>query len=67
MWRLPYTVIRNIIILPGILKKMQRMVRVEKCNEEECYVYANHIVDLMQKKGHIRTVGFGMENLTKKC
>lgn len=65
MWRLPYTVIRNIFILPGILKKMERMA-ADNIKEEECYVYANYIVDLMQSSGHIRTLGFGMENLPKE-
>lgn len=65
MWRLPYTIIRNIFILPGIIKKMQRMAAEER-SEEECYAYANYIVDLMQGTGHVRTVGFGMENLPKE-
>lgn len=66
MWRMPYTIIRNIFILPGIIKKMKRMVTLEACNEEECYAYAKHIVSIMQRTGHTRTEGFGMENLPKE-
>lgn len=66
MWRLPYTIIRNIFVLPGIIKKMQYLVKPEIYNEEKCYKYAHYIVDLMHRTGHISTVGFGMENLPKE-
>ena len=66
MWRMPYVIFRNIVVLPGIIKKMQQMVRPEVYNEEKCYDYAHYIVDLMHRTGHIRTKGFGMEHLPKE-
>ena len=66
MWRMPYVIARNLFVLPGILKKMQRMVEPGIYNEEECYKYAHYIVDLMQSTGHIRTTAYGVENLPKE-
>lgn len=66
MWRMPYTIIRNIFVLPGIIKTMQRMVKPEVYDEKKCYKYAHYIVNLMHRTGHIRTEGFGMENLPKE-
>ena len=43
---------------------MEVLINSEIINKD--YVYANHIVDLMQKSGHIRTLGFGMEHLPKE-
>jgi len=66
MWRMPYVIARNLFVLPGILKKMQRMVEPGIYNEEECYKYAHYIVDLMHRTGHIRTTAYGVENLPKE-
>lgn len=66
MWRMPYVIIRNIFVLPGILKKMQRMVEPGIYNEDECYKYAHYIVDLMHRTGHIRTIAYGVENLPQE-
>ena len=66
MWRMPYVIIRNILVLPGIIKKMQYLVKPEIYNEEKCYKYAHYIVDLMHRTGHIKTKGYGMENLPKE-
>lgn len=66
MWRLPYTVVRNIVILPGVIKKMRQLAVAEPYNEEEAYQYARHIIRLMQKTGGIRTKGFGQENLPRE-
>jgi len=66
MWRMPYVIIRNILVLPGIIKKMQYLVKPEIYNEEKSYKYAHYIVDLMQRTGHIKTKGYGMENLPKE-
>lgn len=66
MWRLPYTVVRNIIILPGVIKKMRQLAAAEPYNEEEAYRYTQYVIGLMQKTGGIRTKGFGMENLPKE-
>ena len=38
MWRMPYVITRNLFVLPGILKKMQRMVEPGVYNEEKCYI-----------------------------
>ena len=66
MWRMPYVIARNIFVLPGIIKKMQQLVKPEVYNEEVCNKYAHYIVNLMHHTGHIRTKGFGMENLPKE-
>lgn len=66
MWRMPYVIVRNILVLPGIIKKMRNLVKPEIYNEEKCYKYAHFIVDLMHRTGHIKTKGYGMENLPKE-
>ncbi len=66
MWRMPYVILRNSIVLPGIIKKMQQLVKPDVYNEETCYEYARYIVDLMHRTGHIRTDVFGTENLPKE-
>ncbi len=66
MWRMYYTIIRNIVVLPGIIKKMQYLAKPEHYNEEKCYTYAHYIVDLMHRTGHITTEGFGMEKLPRE-
>ena len=38
----------------------------EKYTEEECYAYAKFAVRKMVKSGHIKTEGYGMENLPKE-
>ena len=71
MWRYYYTITRNIFILPGIIKKMQDMIRYskehpDKYDEEKNYKYVQSIVDIMEKTGHVKTEVFGYENLPKK-
>lgn len=55
--------------LPRIymIPKMSYMSKhPEKYTEEECYAYARLTVNRMVKSGHIKTEGFGMENLPKE-
>lgn len=67
MWRFYYTIGRNIKILPKIIKTMRvKAAQPEQYSEEDCYEYAKYVVDLMQKTGHIRTKGFGMEKLPRE-
>ena len=66
MLRLIYVVFVNILILPGIIQRMKYLAKPEKYNEEKCYAYARWITRLMRRTGHIRTKGYGMENLPKE-
>ena len=67
MWRFYYTIARNIVILPKLIETMHcKTDQPEKYSEQDRYEYVQSIVDLMQKTGHIRTEGYGMENLPKE-
>lgn len=67
MWRFYYTIGRNIIILPKLIATMRRKAeQPDIYSEEDCHKYIQYIVGLMQKTGHIRTKGYGMENLPKE-
>ena len=67
MWRFYYTIARNIIRLPRIIADMRtRAEHPEKYTEADCYEYIRYVVGLMQKTGHIRTKGYGIENLPKE-
>lgn len=64
MWRMNYTILMNLPRLPKILETMHRMTdRPDLYPEQECYDYVRYVTGLMQKTGHIKTQGFGMENL----
>ena len=63
MLRFLYLIVRNIFIIPGIIKKMRQLTADEKTSEEERYAYLQYIVGLMQKTGHIKTLVYGEENL----
>lgn len=63
MLRFLYLIVRNIFIIPGIIKKMRELIADESSTEEECYAYLQYIVGLMQKTGHIKTLVYGEENL----
>lgn len=55
--------------LPRIymIPKMSYMAKhPEKYTEEECYAYARLAVRRMVRSGHIKTEGYGMENLPKE-
>lgn len=67
MWRFYYAIGRNIFRLPKMIKTMRTMADYpERYSEEDCYEYMKYIVNLMKRTGHIRTVGYGMENLPKE-
>ena len=66
MLRFFYLIVRNIFIIPGIIKKMRRMIADGNYSEEEGYAYLQYIVGLMQKTGHIKTLVYGEENLPKE-
>ncbi|MBO5129837.1 MAG: 1-acyl-sn-glycerol-3-phosphate acyltransferase [Oscillospiraceae bacterium] len=64
MWRMHYTIARNIFKVMEYVSGMRlRIQKPEEYSDENCYEYAKGIVSRMQKTGHIRTEGFGMENL----
>lgn len=63
MLRLVYVIFVNILILPGIIRRMKHLVKPERYDEEKCYSYARWIVCLMHHTGYIKTKGYGMENL----
>jgi len=66
MLRMVYVILVNILILPGIIQRMKYLAKPEKYNEEKCYTYAKWIVRLMHRTGHIKTTGYGMENLPRE-
>lgn len=66
MLRMTYVILVNILILPGIIQRMRYLVKPEIYEEEKCYSYARWIVRLMHRSGHIKTKGYGMENLPKE-
>lgn len=67
MWRFYYTIGRKIIKWPKIIFDMRRKAeQPEKYSEEDCYDYMKYVIDLMQRTGHIRTEGYGMEKLPKE-
>lgn len=66
MGRFLYLIVRNIFIIPGIIKKMRQLTESENYSEEKHYRYLQYVVGLMQKTGHIRTHVFGEENLPKE-
>ena len=67
MWRLYYTIIRNIHKVFEYVSGMRcRIQNPEEYPDEECYEYVRGIVRRMQRTGHIRTEGYGMEHLPKE-
>ncbi len=66
MWRFFYTIGRNLYRLPKIIAEMSRMAEPENYKEDEGYAYVKYVIDIMQKTGHVRTEGFGMEHLPKE-
>lgn len=67
MWRMNYTIVRNLYRLPSILEKMHRMAdRTDLYSEQDRYEYVQYVVSLIQKTGFIKTESFGEENLPKE-
>lgn len=67
MWRMPYSIALNLGRLPGLVQTMHRMAdRPDLYSRQDGYDYVRYIIGLMKKTGHMRTQGFGMENLPKE-
>lgn len=67
MWRMPYSIALNLHRLPKLIQTMHRMVdRPDIYSRQDGYDYIRYIIGLMKKTGHMRTQGFGMENLPKE-
>lgn len=71
MWRYYYTIIRNVFTIQVVVKNMKNMIKhsnehPDEYNEENNYRYVQYIANIMQKTGHIKTEGFGYENLPKE-
>ncbi len=64
--RFYYLIVRNIFVLPGIIKRMRQMAADERYSEEECYDCLLEVVDTINRTGHIRTQFFGTEKLPKE-
>ena len=70
MWRYYYTIIRNTFTILKVVNKMEGIIKhseehPDEYSEENNYRYVQHIVDLMQKTGHIKTEVFGENNLPR--
>lgn len=64
MWRMKYTILRNLGRLPGLMQTMHRIRdRTDLYTEQDAYDFARYIVGLMRKTGWIKTEGYGMEQL----
>ncbi len=60
-------IVRNILILPGIIGRMRQMAEAsDMYSEEDCYKYLRYVVDLMQRTGFIQTEVYGEENLPEE-
>lgn len=66
MLRFIYLIVKNIFILPGIIKEMRRLIADENRTEEEKYAYLQYIIGIMQKTGHVKTLVYGEENLPQE-
>ena len=67
MWRMNYTIVRNIFRLPKVIATMrERIAHPDACTEEDNYAYVRGLVNLMKRTGHIRTEGYGVENLPEE-
>ncbi len=65
MLRFAYVILRN---LPRIymIPRMSYKAKSSRVTEEERYAYARLTVRRMNRSGHIKTIGYGMENLPKE-
>lgn len=65
-WRFYYVIIRNVHILPGIIRKMRKMIAdSEKYSDEDRYEYLLYIIGIMKRTAWIKTEVYGTENLPK--
>lgn len=64
MWRMPYSILVNLKLLPKLVFHMHRMVdQPDNYSEQDRYDHIRYIVGLMKKTGRIKTECFGKENL----
>lgn len=63
MLRFYYLILANLYMVPGVVKKMRQMIADENSTEEEKYQYLQYVTRLIQKKGRIKTLVYGTENL----
>lgn len=66
MLRFVQVIVRNLPRIYMIPKMAYMAKHPEKYTEEKCYEYARLAVRRMTRAGHIRTQGYGMENLPKE-
>ncbi len=66
MLRFVQVIVRNLPRIYMIPKMAYMAAHPEKYSEEKCYEYARLAVRRMTGAGHIRTQGYGMENLPKE-
>lgn len=66
MLRFVQVIVRNLPRIYMIPKMAYMAKHPEKYTEEECYGYARLAVRRMTRAGHIKTQGYGMENLPKE-
>lgn len=63
--RFYYLIIRNILVIPPIIRKLRRLTE-NNVSESECYAYLQRIVRRIKRTGLIRTKVYGTENLPKE-
>ena len=63
MLRFYYLILANLYMVPGVVKKMRQLIADENSTEEEKYQYLQYVTRLIQKKGRIKTLVYGTENL----
>ena len=63
MWRLLYTIGRNMYRLPSVIGHMRELIVKEPYSEEENYSYFKWITNEILRTGHIRVKSYGVEHL----
>ena len=66
MLRMAYVIFVNLLILPGVIQRMRYMVKSERYSEEKRYSFIRWIVRRINRTGHVKTIGYGMENLPRE-
>ncbi len=66
MWRLIYTIGRNLYRLPGVIGHMRKLSVKEPYSEEENYAYMKWVTNELLHTGHIRVESYGMEHLPQE-
>lgn len=67
MWRMHYTIFRNLLRLPKILETLHRMTdQPETYSQQDRYEYVRSVVGLMERTGHVKTETFGEDLLPQE-